>query len=681
MARSKRTGESYYIRTTHLSGHLASQLQPLALTDGFVKSVSPPRLHYLSKNKDIVCRCVSRTHDSYKFVQNNEIRRLCAEYFSIKTMEVTCTRDQWRATVQDSDDTTCGAEEYTNHRSDEYVDKSRSIVERLQAQELLQAQEAKTSFVQPKLSKSEKFLQAQEARLGKRRPETTSSDEFLQTQEARLRKRRPETTFDDKTSFRRPNTSESDHEMHLRNGPGGEADISEELWRVSRPSVYLGQYTSNSVVSTPIGSSVSQVWEKTHSGRGNSLSILGFGTKAPGVRQLSEDDATCGAEELDYAGLGVYFAEPTRYSPSVPRPNTAELAATEPKIARVSSSIYSPYLPHHSPTLRELEGRGSHRVSEMPCRSTLLQEKNESRRLSGLSKLVSQPLKTPKLPSQEAEPLESPNLPNQEDFFLTHVKPCSRTHPAPVGDCTLCSGPYSSPNKHTILLPCTHHIHQECLLTRFRTHDFEYGHCSTCGMALCERTLLDRIETDRIAIFGATAFTPLPSSREERIDFPAHSQTILCRSEEEVAAAQLRLLKDYIDSHADEAYRLWTKNTDSVPDWHNQVIVPVVSLFKGWNVLRRQCKLFLDHDAFYKVVAWAELVRLVETLKEGVVIAYEGEAAFPSLAELHRKFLMAKERYEKEKIYWKEGREGVEWDRVVKVGVGLAVGMYGRDRS
>lgn len=655
IARSKRTGESYYVRTSHLSKHLASQLQPLPHTDGFVKSVSPPQLHYLSKTKETVCRCISRDHGSYKRVQNSEIQELSAEYFSIKTTELTCTRDQWRATIQDLDDTTCGAEEYTQHRSDEFEYESRSTMG------LVQAQEAKMSFAPPKSSKSSDFLQAQEARLGKRRPETT---------------------FDEKSSFKRPDLRKSDHEMHLRNGPGGEADISEELWRVSRPSVYLGQYTSDSVVSTPIGSPVFQVYEKTHSARGNSLSILGFGTKAPGVRQLSDDDATSGAE-MDYAGLGVYFAEPTRSSPSVPRPNTAELAATEsaatePKTARVSSSIYSPYLPHHSPTLRELEGRGSPRVSEMPCHSTLLQEKNESRRLT---KLVSQPLKTPNLPSQEDQPLELPNLPTQEDFFLTHVKPCSRTHPAPVGDCTLCSTPYSAPNKHTILLPCTHQIHQECLLTRFRTHDFEFGHCPICGMALCERTLLDRIETDRIAIFGATAFTPLPSDREERIDFPAHSQTVLCRSEEEVAAAQLRLLKDYIDSHADEAYRLWTKNPDSVPDWHNQVIVPVVSLFKGWNVPRRQCKLFADRDAFYKVVAWAELVRLVETLKEGVEISYEGQAAFPRLGELHRKFLLAKSRYEKEKIYWGEGREGVEWDKVVKVGVGLAVGMYGRDRS
>jgi hypothetical protein len=192
-------------------------------------------------------------------------------------------------------------------------------------------------------------------------------------------------------------------------------------------------------------------------------------------------------------------------------------------------------------------------------------------------------------------------------------------------------------------------------------------------MALCERTLHDRIETDRVAIFGA-AFTPLLSGHEERIEFPAHSQTITCRCEEEVAAAQLRLLKDYIDSHADELYRLWSVKAGAEPDWHGQVIVPVVSLFKGWNVPKRQCKYFAGRDAFYKVLAWAELVRLMETIREGVGAFYGQGAAFPHLGNLHRKFLMAKERYEKEVKTLPKGK--YDCDRVAQHVVGLAVGMH-----
>ncbi|OSS43580.1 hypothetical protein B5807_11776 [Epicoccum nigrum] len=603
IARSKRTGKTYHVRTAHLSGHHAGQSQP-PRADSFVKSISTQRLHYLSKNKDKVCRCSSPDHASYKRVQNTAIQGLCAEYFFTETNETTCTRDQWRATMQEAMrtehlDTTAGASEYTHHRSDSFEYDSNSTADLLQAQEAKLAvfgeECSRVSFDEkepsawPKSSKSDEFLQAQEARLG-----------------ASCGKHRSQASFDEKkASFALPKSSGSDHEMYLRSGPCGEADVPEEMWRDSRPSVYLEQYHTDSVVSTPIGSSVSQVYEKTHSRRGNSLSILGLGTKAPGIRQRSEASYDVGP---GIAGLNVNSTESTRPSPTVWPTDLAELPILKPGIERAASSIYSPYLPHHSLTLRELEGGSFSYVAEMACRSTLLQEENESRRLT---KLVSQPL-------------ESPNLPSQEDFFLNHISPCSRTHPAPIGDCTLCQTPFNTRNKHTILLPCTHHIHQECLLSRFRTQDFEFGNCPLCGMALCERTLHDRIETDRVAIFGA-AFTPLLSGHEERIEFPAHSQTITCRCEEEVAAAQLRLLKDYIDSHADELYRLWSVKAGAEPDWHGQVIVPVVSLFKGWNVPKRQCKYFAGRDAFYKVVAWAELVRLMGTIREGVG-AFYGQA-------------------------------------------------------
>lgn len=73
-------------------------------------------------------------------------------------------------------------------------------------------------------------------------------------------------------------------------------------------------------------------------------------------------------------------------------------------------------------------------------------------------------------------------------------------------------------------------------------------------MAICERTLQDRINTDHEAIFGQS-ITCLRV--EERIDFTSHGQVVVCWSEEEVTAAQLRLLKDYVDYHADELYADW----------------------------------------------------------------------------------------------------------------------------
>jgi hypothetical protein len=133
-------------------------------------------------------------------------------------------------------------------------------------------------------------------------------------------------------------------------------------------------------------------------------------------------------------------------------------------------------------------------------------------------------------------------------------------------------------------------------------------------MALCERTLQDHIDTDREAIFGQT-FTDLQV--EERIEFPSHGQVIICWSEEVVAAAQLRLLKDYVDYHADELYAQW-RQSGFEPDWYNAVAVPVVQLFKGWTVPMRNCRYFVDCDAFYKLIVWAELVRLMNTVRDRV---------------------------------------------------------------
>jgi hypothetical protein len=48
----------------------------------------------------------------------------------------------------------------------------------------------------------------------------------------------------------------------------------------------------------------------------------------------------------------------------------------------------------------------------------------------------------------------------------------------------------------------------------------------------------------------ATQFTKL--ANEVRIEFSHRSETALLESDEELAAAQLRLLKDYVDAHTQD---------------------------------------------------------------------------------------------------------------------------------
>jgi hypothetical protein len=105
--------------------------------------------------------------------------------------------------------------------------------------------------------------------------------------------------------------------------------------------------------------------------------------------------------------------------------------------------------------------------------------------------------------------------------------------------------------------------------------------------------------TDCDAIFGSQ-FTPL--RHEVRVEFPQHGEAIKRRSEEEVAAAQLRLIKGYVDVHTEELFRLWESNR-AEPDWFAGVVRPVVKLFQGWRGPAVRSRFFADREAFLKLVA------------------------------------------------------------------------------
>ncbi|KAF2823183.1 hypothetical protein CC86DRAFT_409116 [Ophiobolus disseminans] len=97
-----------------------------------------------------------------------------------------------------------------------------------------------------------------------------------------------------------------------------------------------------------------------------------------------------------------------------------------------------------------------------------------------------------------------------------------------------------------------HLLHEQCLVAEFRVRDQAIGKCPICNLALCERGLADRIDTDRVAIFGLQT-TKLRT--EVRVEFPQRGEVARLQSEEELAAAQLRLLNDYINTHAEEVWR------------------------------------------------------------------------------------------------------------------------------
>lgn len=262
-------------------------------------------------------------------------------------------------------------------------------------------------------------------------------------------------------------------------------------------------------------------------------------------------------------------------------------------------------------------------------------------------------------------------LPDQEEFLLRHIIVCSRSYPAPSGECSVCAAPYSDRSLRTIRLPsCGHYLHESCLLVSFRIADSTIGTCPICDLALCGRSLVDRVETDRDAIFGSQC-TKLRS--EVRVEFPQRGEIAHLQSEEELAAAQLRLLKDYIDVHAEDLWQRWDVR-GAEPDWHVGIIRPVVELLKGWNLPAQHSKFFSDRNAFIQCVAWAELVRLMNVTRTAMRKVEVETANFPPLAELHRKFLWAKDRFDQEKKSWRtNSRGGLDCEKVVQDAYDLTV--------
>lgn len=199
---------------------------------------------------------------------------------------------------------------------------------------------------------------------------------------------------------------------------------------------------------------------------------------------------------------------------------------------------------------------------------------------------------------------------------------------------------------------CQHFVHKNCLVNDFRLYDEVFGKCPIRDMAHCKRGLMDRIALDRKAIFGSQ-HSALP--KKVQVEFPQSGKALHLQSEEELVAAQLRLLKDYVVAHAADPYEEWISNHVE-PAWHTKVIAPAVKLFKGWNMPSQKSQYFADRDAFLKLVAWAELVRIMNLLR--AILRDVADVPSYSLAELHRKFLWAKDCYERKERTWKLGHSG-----------------------
>jgi hypothetical protein len=55
--------------------------------------------HYVTKDKDVVCRCSKSNDHGHNPVRNLEIMHMCAKFFRVNKKKKTCTKTQWRSSV------------------------------------------------------------------------------------------------------------------------------------------------------------------------------------------------------------------------------------------------------------------------------------------------------------------------------------------------------------------------------------------------------------------------------------------------------------------------------------------------------------------------------------------------------------------------------------------------------
>jgi hypothetical protein len=320
----------------------------------------------------------------------------------------------------------------------------------------------------------------------------------------------------------------------------------------------------------------------------------------------------------------------------------------------------------HTATLKELEGRSWDTASELEAKSAhYLYDMGQSSMPNPVRKSVRL-----SSPFEQVSDIMTASLCNQEEFFLRCAGLPFREDPAHSAGCRLCGESHRNAQEHIIMLPdCGCSMHESCLSENLRELDQQFGRCPFCQVVFCERTLIDRIGADIEAIFE----TQVTALREDvSIEFSQRSQVVACSSEEGVAVAQLRLVKDYVDVHTGEIFRLWEGNR-AEPDWYAGVVRPVVQLFLGWNNSIRS-RFFPDQEAFLKLITWAELMRLMNTTCAARKQTQGSNAQVPQLGELHHKLTLAKGRYNMEKETWDTNRSSVfEHDRIAMDVVEIAM--------
>lgn len=347
-----------------------------------LNEIRAERFHYLSKEKDIVCRCSRSEHLNCRRVHSPHVQELCAEFYGLNTSKTTCTREQWRKNEPKASkrNSICSSSSGNSNKTWETLsDQRRGSFE----------------YDSPSVVS---LLKGPEDRHPRHRKNDSRPDSIRRSDSGSCSR------YSSKISY------VPEDMAYLSSGSNGKADIPEVVWRASRPSVFLGQHNTESVMSTPLGSSVTPVRSGNSIASENQPAGLRSVPEIQGFDYFTDDFHRCPPHDLDPSWLNGSLtclspqrvtcslrhgndtlhsesdvtslrmrpselaASSTSESMSIPAVHSEDLAfqAVELPSAVVAAEldttpIYSPPS-HHSPTLRELEGNCSYHIKELTGR-------------------------------------------------------------------------------------------------------------------------------------------------------------------------------------------------------------------------------------------------------------------------------------------------------------------------
>ncbi|PVI00744.1 hypothetical protein DM02DRAFT_628220 [Periconia macrospinosa] len=269
----------------------------------------------------------------------------------------------------------------------------------------------------------------------------------------------------------------------------------------------------------------------------------------------------------------------------------------------------------------------------------------------------------------------SPTSPPSQRIFLVSglTYPKRSEKPSPKKSCPGCHPSCAVQQKgHSIiqLKVCGHYVHQECVIDHFRSRDTDTGTCPECGVVLCKRSLSEKLDMDREAIFGVGGFTDMKRVLEVTVpmdDIDDKEETVLCASEEEVTVCLLRVLKAQVSQFLKLELETCIRS-DKVGEvnWAG-VVASTVNSFREKGFPLEKCRFILPDEAFFSFFVLAELVRKVNSSRMrgrrdgGLMSELIETIDRQDVDYLRESFRLAKTRLDGDMVAWKEqGKEEVE---------------------